>query len=103
MSKFLANAFSGQMIQEDALIRKQRVTLEEVSQAEWESCIGHSDTANVVGNILGREVPCKRVSISLSKGDALYVAQVMGGRLPEGCTQLPNGMEIVFDKYTIEE
>lgn len=103
MSKaFLGNAFSGQMIGGDALIRKVRVTPEEVLQAEWESCIGHPDTANVVAGILGREVACQRVSISLSKGDTLYVAQVMGGRLPEGCTTLPDGMKIVFDKYTIE-
>lgn len=101
MSKYLANAFSGQMINGDALIRKVRVTPEEVSAAEWESCIGHPDTATVVSNILGREVACQRVSISLKKGDILYVAQVMGGRLPEGCTTLPEGMEIVFDKYEI--
>lgn len=103
MKIYLANAFSGQMISGDALIRKQRVTPEEVSRAEWGSCIGHPDTATVVSNILGREVACQRVSISLSKGDVLYVAQVMGGRLPEGCTQLPDEMKIVFDKYTIEE
>lgn len=100
---YLGNAFSGQMISGDALIRKTRVTPEEVSQAEWESCIGHPDTAVVVGGILGREVACQRVSISLNPGDVLYVAQVMGGRLPEGCTQLPDEMEIVFDKYTIVE
>lgn len=101
MSTFLGNAFSGQMISGEALIRKQRVTPEEVSRAEWESCIGHPDTANVVAGILGREVACQRVSISLQRGDVLYVAQVMGGRLPEGCTTLPDGMKIVFDKYTI--
>ena len=104
MKIYLGNAFSGQMIQEDTLIRKVRVTSEEVAAAaELESCIGHPDTATVVSNILGREVACQRVSISLQKGDVLYVAQVMGGRLPEGCTQLPDGMEIVFDKYTIVE
>lgn len=103
MKLYLGNAFSGQMIPEDALIRKVRVTPEEVAAEEWESCIGHPDTANVVAGILGREVACQRVSISLSKGDTLYVAQVMGGRLPEGCTTLPDGMEIVFDKYTIVE
>lgn len=103
MSTFLGNAFSGQMIPEDALIRKVRVTPEEVAAAEWESCIGHPDTANVVAGILGKEVTCQRVSISLQNGDVLYVAQVMGGRLPEGCTELPEGMGIVFDKYTIVE
>lgn len=103
MKLYLGNAFSGQMIQDDALIRKVRVTPEEVAAAEWESCIGHPDTANVVAGILGKEVTCQRVSISLSKGDVLYVAQVMGGRLPEGCTTLPDGMTIVFDRYTIEE
>lgn len=101
MSKYLANAFSGQMINGDALIRKVRVTPEEVAAAEWVSCVGHPDTAAVVGDILGKEVPCQRISISLTKGDVLYVAQVMGGRLPEGATKLPEGFQLVFDKYEI--
>lgn len=100
---YLGNAFSGQMIAGNALIRKTRVTPEDVAKVDWESCIGHPDTANVVSGILEREVACQRVSISLNKGDVLYVAQVMGGRLPEGATKLPDGFELVFDKYEIIE
>lgn len=100
---YLGNAFSGQMIVGNAIIKKTRVEVSEVRNADWESCIGHPDTANVVSGILNREVACQRVSIALNKGDILYVAQVMGGRLPEGATTLPDGFELVFDKYEIVE
>ena len=60
-----------------------------------ESAVGHQDTANVLG------VPMNRVSIALKKGDTLYVAQLMGGRLPEGSTTLPDGYSFKFIKVTI--
>lgn len=62
----------------------------------FESCIGHSDTAKVISNILGIEIPCHRKSVKLHHGDVLYVAQFMGGRLPEGTTMLPEGITIQF-------
>lgn len=60
------------------------------------SVVGHPDTANVLG------VKFNRVSVKLNKGDVLYVAQIVGGRLPEGCTTLPDGYSFKFLKVTIE-
>lgn len=60
------------------------------------SVIGHPDTAAVLG------VPCNRASITLEKGDVLFVAQLQGGRLPEGSTTLPEGYEFVFYKVTVK-
>lgn len=54
------------------------------------SVVGHADTANILG------VAFNRVSVTLHKGDVLYVAQVVGGRLPEGCTTLPDGYRLKF-------
>ena len=34
-------------------------------------------------------------------GDTLYVAQLMGGRLPEGTTKLPEGFWFKFFKVTV--
>ena len=73
----------------------------EVAEADYTSVIGHADTAAVVGNLLGKEVAFNRVSVSLQHGDILYVAQVVGGRLPEGSTTLPDGFSIKFVKVTI--
>ena len=71
--------------------------------AEWETCpacqgsgialqsaIGHADTAAVLG------VPMARINVTLKKGDVAYVAQLQGGRLPEGATTLPEGFSFRF-------
>lgn len=97
--KYLSNAFSIQMLPVGQLgfLSVSPVDISDIP-AQVESCIGHSDTAVVVSEILGREVPCNRASISLEEGDILYVAQVVGGRLPEGATSLPEGIELNFIK-----
>lgn len=100
---YLGNAFSLQMLD---TARPHRLNVEpteisEVAKADFVSVIGHADTANVVSGLLGREVECQRISVRLEQGDTLYVAQVTGGRLPEGCTELPPGMSLTFLKVTL--
>jgi hypothetical protein len=91
---YLLNAFSLQMINEFPT----NVKFEEVETLPngLVSAIGHQDTANVLG------VPMNRVNVSLSKGDVAYIAQLQGGRLPEGATTLPNGFTFKFIKVSIE-
>ena len=97
---YLGNAFSLQMVADNAIICKVEVSPEQVP-VNAESIIGHKDTATVVSTILGREVPCNRESVMLSDEDELYVAQIVGGRLPEGATTIPDGMEIRFYRITV--
>lgn len=91
---FLANAFSLQMLDTTTphVIRVEPV--DKIPEG-CISAIGHADTARILG------VECNRVNLSLKKGDVLYVAQVIGGRLPEGCTILPKGFKMTFLKVTI--
>lgn len=63
--------------------------------SELESAVGHPDTAHVLG------VEPNRINVSLAKGDTAYVAQLVGGRLPEGATRLPEGFKFKFFKVTI--
>ena len=97
---YIGNAFSLQMVADNAIIAKVEVSPEEIP-TEAVSIIGHADTAAVVSTILGRDVPCNRASVMLSDEDVLYVAQVVGGRLPEGATTIPDGMEIKFYRITV--
>lgn len=95
--KYIGNAFSIQMLKTFPV----SIDIEEVNASEAlasynTSVVGHQDTANVLG------VPCNRVSVTLNEGDILYVAQVMGGRLPEGTTTLPEGFTLKFFKVTIK-
>jgi hypothetical protein len=60
------------------------------------SAVGHADTAAVLG------VPMNRLNVSLEQGDELYVAQLQGGRLPEGATTLPSGFSFKFLKVSVK-
>lgn len=89
---YLLNAFSLQMIDTPSTVKFEEV---DVLPEGLESAIGHQDTANVLG------VPMNRVNVHLAKGDVAYIAQLQGGRLPEGSTKLPLGFEFKYIKVTI--
>jgi hypothetical protein len=85
---YLLNAFSLQMVREFPAT----ITITEVPNIPngLTSAIGHPDTAKVLG------VEHARVNVTLGKGDTAYVAQLQGGRLPEGATTLPEGFSFKF-------
>lgn len=101
---YIANAFSLQMIQSAAAkIAVSKVTAEYVKEylygrwAEVVSAIGHADTARVVAGLLETDrVTANRINVALQPDDLLIVAQVTGGRLPEGATELPDGVSLQF-------
>lgn len=90
---YLMNAFSLQMIK-DFPTEVRFTEVNEVPQGLI-SAVGHQDTANVLG------VPMNRINVSLNKGDVAYVAQLQGGRLPEGSTTLPEGFSFRFIKVEV--
>ena len=95
-NKFLANAFSLQMLKDfPCEIKVSEIAFEDVKLSTLTSAVGHQDTANVLG------VECNRINVSLEKGDTLFVAQLQGGRLPEGSTTLPEGFSFKFLKVEI--
>lgn len=89
---FLLNAFSLQMISGNCTIK---VTEVDSLPNGLTSAIGHQDTANVLG------VEMNRVNVKLNVGDTAYVAQLQGGRLPEGSTTLPQGFSFKFYKISV--
>lgn len=99
---FIANAFSLQMLscEQSHDLHTWQMTKRQVgaffAETEVVSAIGHQDLAAVVSEELGINVPCNRINVRLEKGDTLIVAQLLGGRLPEGTTRLPEGFQIAF-------
>lgn len=91
-ASYLLNAFSLQMVDVPCSVH-----FEEVDELPENliSAIGHQDTANVLG------VPMNRINVHLSGGDVAYVAQLQGGRLPEGSTILPDGFSFKFIKVRV--
>lgn len=97
---FLANAFSLQMLEGDNVLITQVLDLDRVkkilSKEGFISAVGHQDTSAVLSDILGLDIPCNRINIKLGEDDTLIVAQLVGGRLPEGSTTLPDGFSFQF-------
>ena len=89
---YLLNAFSLQMVDVPCTVYFEEV---DALPDGLTSAIGHQDTANVLG------VPMNRVNVHLTKGDVAYVAQLQGGRLPEGATTLPDGFSFKFIKVNV--
>ena len=99
----LTNAFSLQMV---ANLDTSAVIVEKVNPSDVPvdavSAIGHADCANICSTILNRKVEVNRSSQRLTYGDVVYVAQFVGGRLPEGATSLPEGVELQFFRVSIK-
>lgn len=97
----LSNAFSIQMLANfPADVHIEQIEASNIP-TDVVSCIGHADTANVLSDILGFNIPCNRQSVVVDTDSTLYVAQVVGGRLPEGATTLPDGYSIKFFKVSV--
>lgn len=99
MKKFLVNAFSIQMLSGPATVKFEEIALEDIP-ADVISAVGHADTANVLTNMLGFPVPMNRINVALDENSELFVAQLVGGRLPEGATTLPEGFQFKFFRVT---
>ncbi len=97
MTTYISNAFSINMLStgEQQTLRFLPLTLPTATAIATngvQSIIGHADTATVISNQLGIDLPENRVSITLDfSQDQLLVAQYIGPRLPIGATQLPDG------------
>lgn len=101
---YLANAFSGQMVPDFCVISKKLVTRERVRELiawEWESCIKDKDMMTVLNKVLDAYGQRNRDSISMTEDDILIVAELQGGRLPEGATALPEDCQFVFHTYHV--
>lgn len=101
MKRILVNAFSIQMLSGPATVKFDEIAPEEIP-ADVMSAVGHADTAAVLSDLLGFEVPMNRTSITLDTETELFVAQLIGGRLPEGATNLPEGFKFKFFRVTID-
>ncbi len=99
MKKYLTNAFSIQMLPGPTTVRFEEIDTTEVP-TNVISAIGHADTAAVLSDILGFEIPMNRTFVTLEEDTEVYVAQLIGGRLPEGATTLPEGYGFRFYRVT---
>jgi hypothetical protein len=107
---YLANAFSLSMLPGSEYPMHLMIlptTADSVAarlgKTEWQSAVGHAQTAALFPAALGIEVPPNRISVSLSQRDTLFVGQYIGPRLPEGAASLPEGATIRWFQITLRE
>lgn len=93
--EYVGNAFSLGMVPRHLLHAVRMTPCDPPRLVGVESCVGHADTAAMLG------VPMCRVSVTLQPGDILWVAQLMGGRLPEGTTTLPEGASVQWVRVEV--
>ncbi len=94
---YVSNAFSTKMLDAPQTVKFEMVDVNEFNEIKKTaiSAVGHQDTANVLG------VEMNRISLKLQKNDVLYIAELQGGRLPEGVTTLPEGFTFKYIKCEI--
>lgn len=107
---YVVNAFSLNMLKENCKLDCKTIEQDEAKKL-WvspdskltgaKSAIGHKDMAKIVGDALGTVIAENRISVKVSLGDVLLVAQYTGPRLPEGITVLPDGAKIVWWKVVV--
>ena len=97
---YLLNSFSLQMLEFPASVKFKEITKKEFIKKRDDkallSAVGHADTAEILGFELNR------INVKLKTGDEFLVAQLQGGRLPEGSKTLPEGFEFKFIMGKIE-
>lgn len=98
----LSNAFSLQMmdLSKPGSLDVKQITVEEAREIfrkeGLESCVGHAEAAERLSVLLGMKVTMNRKSTVLVSGQSVIVAQVTGGRLPEGAVTVPSECTIKF-------
>ena len=106
----ILNAFSLGMLDPAAIcgvVKYARLSLAEArlmvgGTTDFESAVGHVDTAKLYSEQLGVTVLPNRTNILLRAGDRALVGQYGGTRLPEGATQLPEGARIDWVYLVVE-
>jgi len=87
MKVVVANAWSITMLDGRNLVKFAPATLiyaqELVRKNEVESIIGHEGTAKVFSQILGIELPARRVFYKMKEGEVMLIGS-LSQRLPEG-------------------
>ena len=104
---FVLNAFSLQMLdlRFHSVLEIQPMDSNDVRfillNNDFESAVGHNDTAEVFTNQLHILIPENRINVKLNPGDMAIVGQLTGGRLPEGTTTLPDGFNIQWVRVNV--
>lgn len=101
MKKIISNALSVNMLPPMEVGEEMNLKIERIEEPSAEeksamhSCVGHPDTAAIMG------VPANRESVTIDCDTELVVGQYIGPRLEPGTTELPQGARIDYFKVTI--
>ena len=103
---YVANAFSFAMLPWPLQVRQGLISMQSVADYlhghdDWTSIIGHESTALFLSDQLGLPINYNRATVTLEPGDVLLLCQFVGGRLPEGATELPDGCRLEWRRIMV--
>ena len=104
---YVANTFSLNMLKEtEATIKVSEVdtiTVKSLLQSRnWESCVGHQGTVDILKSLLDMDVPFNRVAVKMEKGDLAIVFQLMQ-RVEEGKVLSKEELQTLPHKFLVVE
>jgi len=104
---YLGNAFSlGMLYHDDTTLKvygADLITVKGLLQSrEWQSCVGHQSTADLLSSLLDTHIPFNRTNVKLQKGDVIIVFQLMQ-RLEEGKVLSKEELQNLAYKFYIVE
>jgi len=104
---YVANTFSLNMLKETEATLKvsevDTITVKSLLQSRnWESCVGHQGTADILTSLLGVDIPMNRIAVKMEKGDVAIVFQLMQ-RVEEGKVLTKEELEALPFKFLIVE
>jgi len=104
---YLGNAFSlGMLYHDDTTLKvygADLITVKSLLQSrEWQSCIGHASTADLLSNLLDMKIEMNRINVKLQKDDVIIVFQLMQ-RLEEGKVLSKEELQNLSYKFYVVE
>lgn len=101
MNVYIGNVFSLQMLDQNETLAVEVYPLstwyvQSLLKGKFTSIVGHAPTATIMSNMFNTDITYNKTQIQLSEGDFLVVAQISGGRIPDGAHELPEGLEMKF-------
>ena len=97
----IGNAFSVNMLNNDATISFRKISLDKVKEIlqgnDFKSIVGHPATAQFLSELIGVKIEANREMYKMNKDDVLIVA-VIGVRLPEGKVLSKEEVETLYNE-----
>lgn len=107
MKSFISTTFSINMLKNTlrtgglATVDVEEVLPRDIPKEDLESAVAYEDAARVLSTMFNTEIKVNKSSVQLDDDSDLYVANFIGGRIPDGADVLPGNMDVRFYRVSL--